>query len=178
MSADPSHAAYEVTSGAMRGSRFTLYANRLVQEGGDALEVVPLAHLASVRVAFGRDARKLNWAIVLLLLALFFATVSGPLRAWMLELAGKVAANAGRESLEAVLLAAFGALAQLARLLFPLAVMLGAGALALLGFFWFGQTALTLAFAATERVCVVRGRDLRLFDFAEALAEQLAARKA
>jgi len=154
-----------------------LYANRLVQEGGDAMEVVPLAHLASVRVAFERDARKLNWAIVLLLVALVFATASGPLRSWMLELAGKVATNAGREGLEAVLLAAFNALAQFARLLFPIAVMLGAGALALLVFFWLGQTSLTLAFAATERVCVVRGRDLRLFDFAEAVADQLASRK-
>jgi len=177
MSTDQPHAEYQVTSGPLRGSSLMLYANRFVQEGADALEVVPLAHLASVRVTFERDARKLNWAIVLLLLALFLATVSGPLRSWMLELAGKVAANAGRESIEAVLLAAFNALAQLARLLFPLALLLGAGALALLAFFWLGQTALTLAFAATERVCVVRGRDLRLFDFAEALHELLAARK-
>ena len=177
MSIDQPHAEYQVTSGPLQGSSLILYANRFVQEGGDALEVVPLAHLASVRVGFERDARKLNWAIVLLLLALFLATVSGPLRSWMLELAGKVAANAGRESLEAVLLAAFNALAQLARLLFPLAVLLGAGALALLVFFWLGQTALTLSFAATERVCVVRGRDLRLFDFAEAMHELMAARK-
>lgn len=177
MSADQPHAEYQVTSGPLSGARLIAYPNRFVQEGDDALEIVPLAHLASVRVTFERDARKLNWAIVLLLLALVFATVSGPLRSWMLELAGKVATNAGRESLEAVLLAAFNALAQLARMLFPLAVMIGAGALALLAFFWIGQTALTLAFAATERVCVVRGRDLRLFDFAEALHELLAARK-
>jgi len=177
MSADQKQAEYLVTSGPLRGAHLMLYANRLVQEGGVAMEVVPLAHLASVRVAFERDARKLNWAIGLLLVALLFAAVSGPLRSWMLDLAGKVASHAGREGLEAVLLATFNALAQLARLLFPLAVMLGAGALALLVFFWLGQTSLTLAFAATERVCVVRGRDLRLFDFAEAVAGQLAARK-
>lgn len=177
MSADQSQAEYEVTSGALSGSRFTLYANRLLIQGADAVEMVPLAQLASVRVAFERDARKLNWAVALLAVALVFALASGPLRAWMMELAGKFAAGAGRESLEAVLLGTFSVLAQLARLLFPIALMLAAAAVALLVFFWLGQTRLTLAFAATERVCAVRGRDLRLFDFADALHERLAARK-
>jgi hypothetical protein len=95
----------------------------------------------------------------------------------MSELAAKVAASAGRESLEAVLIAVFGALAQLARLLFPLALLLGAGAIALLVFFWIGHTTLTLAFAATERACAVRGRDPQLVDFADLLGERLAARK-
>jgi hypothetical protein len=95
----------------------------------------------------------------------------------MLDLASKVAASAGRESLEMALMSAFSALALLTRLLFPLAVVLAAGAIVLLVFHWLGQTTLTLAFAATERVCTVRGRDLRLFDFADALHELLAARK-
>jgi len=178
MSADQPHAAYEVASGALRGSRLTLYANRLVQQGADVQEIVPLAHLASVRVAFERDARKLNWAIALLVLALVLGSISAPLQAWMLDLASKVAASAGRESLETALMSAFSALALLARLLFPLAIILAAGVVALLVFYWLGQTTLTLAFAATERVCAVRGRDLRLFDFADALHELLAARKA
>jgi uncharacterized Tic20 family protein len=177
MSLDQALAAYDIASGARRGARFTLYANRLVLAGGDATETIPLAHLASVRVAFERDARKLNGGIALLLLALVFAALSGPLQAWMAELASKVAASAGRESLEAVLFAAFGAIGQLARLLMPLAVMLAAAAIALLFFFWLGQTTLTLAFAATERACAVRGRDPRLVDFADLLGERLAARK-
>jgi uncharacterized Tic20 family protein len=157
------------------GGRLALYTNRLVLHGADAMESVPLAHLASVRVAFERDPRKLNWAIALFALALVFAVVSGPLQAWMVDLASKVAASAGRESLEAALVAAFGALAQLARLLFPLALVVAAAAAALLVFFWIGHTTLTLSFAAAERAFPVRGRNPLLVQFAEAVAEQLAA---
>jgi uncharacterized Tic20 family protein len=177
VSIDQQLAGYDIASGPQRGARFALYANRLVLAGGDMVETIPLVHLASVRVAFERYARKLNWAIGLLVLALVFAVVSGPLRAWMMELSVKVAASAGRESLEAFLLAAFGAVAQLARLLFPLALILAAVAAALLALFWLGQTTLTLAFAATERVCAVRGRDPQLVDFADLLGERLSARK-
>ncbi len=177
MSIDQPLAGYDIASGARRGARFTLYANRLVLAGGDTMETIPLAHLASVRVAFERDARKLNWAIGLLVLALIFALVSGPLQAWMTDLASKVAASAGRESLEAVLISVFGAVRLFARMLFPTALLLAAGAVALLVYFWLGQTTLTLAFAATERVCAVRGRDPQLVDFADLLGERLAARK-
>jgi uncharacterized Tic20 family protein len=177
MSTDPAIAGYEIASGAQRGARLTLYANRLVLIGNDAMETIPLAHLASVRVAFERDARKLNWAVGLLMLAFLLAAISGPLQSWMMDLSAKVAASAGRESLEAVLVAVFGAMAQLARMLMPLALVFGAGAVALLVFFWLGHTTLTLAFAATERVCAVRGRDPQLVDFADLLGERLAARK-
>ena len=157
------------------GARLALYTNRVVLHGGDAMESVPLAQLASVRVAFERDSRKLNWAIGLLALALVFAVVSGPLQSWMMDLSSKVAPVAGRESLEAVLVAAFGAVARLAQLMFPLALVLAAAAAALLGFFWIGHTTLTLSFAATERAFPVRGRNQLLVQFAEAVAEQLAA---
>ena len=40
------------------GARLKLYSNRLVHEGGLAtVEILPYAHLASVRVAFERDMR-------------------------------------------------------------------------------------------------------------------------
>ncbi len=178
MTADTPLAEFEIASGADRGSQLTLYANRLVHRGGDSMEAVPLARLAAVRVAFERDPRKLNWAIVLLLLALILAAVSGPLQAWMLELASKVGASAGRESLEAVLVAAFTALGLLARLLLVVAILMAAGAVALLVFFLLGSTTLTLSFAATERDYAVRGRNPFLVQFAEAVAAQLAARKA
>lgn len=177
MSIDQPLAGYDIGSGAQRGARFTLYANRLVLAGGDAMETIALAQLASVRVAFERDARKLNWAIGLLALALVFAMVSGPLQAWMTDLASKVASSAGRESLEAVLVSVFGAVRLFARLLSPAALLLAGVAVALLVFFWIGHTTLTLAFAATERVCAVRGRDPQLVDFADLLGERLAARK-
>lgn len=177
MSLDRPIAGYDIASGSQRGARYTLYASHLTLHGGDAHETVPLAHLAAVRVAFERDARKLNWGIALAALALVLVTVSGPLQSWMAELAAKVAAGGGRESLESALIAAFTALGALARMMVPAALLLFAGAGALLFFFWLGRTLLTLSFAATERVCAVRGRDRALFDFAELLAEQLAARK-
>ena len=177
MSSDEIVAEYEIPSGTQRGSRLTLYANRLVQHGGDAIETVPLAHLASVRVAFERDARKLNWVIALLAVALVLATLSGPLQSWMRALATKVAASGGGESLEAVLLTSFAAIGHLARLFVPSALVLAACAAVLLFLFWLGQTRLTLAFAATERVCSVRGRDRGMFEFADLVSERLSAPK-
>ena len=146
MSVNQSLAEFEIGSGAQRGSRLTLYASRLVHQGKDAMETVPLAQLASVRVAFERDARKLNWAVALLIAALVL-----------------------------VLLASFAAIGSLARLLFPLAGVLAAIAVALLVFFWLGHTTLTLSFAATERAFAVTGRNPFLVQFAEAVADQLAA---
>jgi hypothetical protein len=177
VTADTPLAEFEIASGVQRGSRLTLYANRLVHHGGDSMEAVPLGQLAAVRVAFERDARKLNWAIGLLVCALILAMTSGPLQAWMSDLTSKVAASPVRESLEAVLIAVFTALGHLARLLLPIAVMMVAGAAALLYFFWLGRTTLTFSFAAVERDYAVRGRDAFMIQFAELVAAQLAARK-
>lgn len=177
MSLDQPLAGYDIASGEQRGARFTLYANRLVLAGGEIMETIPLAHLASVRVAFERDARKLNWAIVLIVVALVLGALSSPLQSWMQVLTAKVAAAGGGDSLESVLRASFSAIAALARLLVPVAWLLCAGAAALAFFFWLGQTTLTLSFAATERVCAVRGRDRQLVDFADLLGERLAVRK-
>lgn len=156
------------------GARLALYTNRLVLHGADAMESMPLAHLASVRVAFERDPRKLNWAIGLLVLALILASASGPLQAWMQALSGEVR-KGGAEFLKELLLASLGAIQHLARLFVPVALALFAGAAALLFFFWLGQTTLTLAFAAAERAFPVRGRNPLLVQFAEAVADQLAA---
>jgi hypothetical protein len=104
------------------------------------------------------------------------ALMSGPVYAWLSGLATSAAAGGGEESLKGVLQSTFSALAGLARLLMPAALLMFAGAAALGFFFWLGQTTLTLAFAATERVCAVRGRDRQLVDFAELLGERLAAK--
>ena len=175
MSSDTPLAEFEIVSGARRGSCLTLYANRLVHHGGDAMEAVPLVQLAAVRVAFERDPRKLNWAIVLLIIALSFAAASGPLQSGIAELAAGIKEHAGRESLDGVLLASFSALGGLARLLTPLAAVVAAGAAALVVFFWLGRTTLTLSFAAVERAYAVRGRNPFLVQFAEVVAAQLAA---
>lgn len=173
MNSDSPQAEVEIRGGA----RLTLFANRLVIAGGDSTEIVPLAHLASVRVAFERDARKLNWAIALLVAALVLAALSGPLASWMTALTGKLTAAPEREGLESVLIAAFSAIGALARLMMPVAVLLAGGALALAAFFWIGHTKLTLSFAAAERACAARGRDPQLADFAHQLGERLAERR-
>lgn len=175
MTIDTPLAEFEIASGTQRGSCLTLYANRLVRHGGDAMEAVPLAQLAAVRVAFERDARKLNWGIVLLVCALILAAVSGPLQGGIAALAANVKEHAGRESLDAMLLGTFSVLGGLARLLTPLAAAVAAGAAALLVFFWLGRTTLTLSFAAVERDYSVRGRNPLMIQFAELVAAQLAA---
>ncbi len=169
-------AEFEISSGAQRGSRLTLYANRLAHQGGDSMEAVPLAQLAAVGVAFERDPRKLNWAIGLLLAALVLAAISGPLQSWIASVASKVGDPARRESLDAMLSGVFNVLAGLASLLPGIAAALAVAATALLVFFWLGATVLTLAFAATERSYAVRGRNRLLIDFAHVVAEQLARR--
>ena len=170
-------AEFEISSGSQRGSRLTLYASRLAYQGGDAMETVPLAHLASVGVAFERDPRKLYWAVVLLVLALVLLAVSGPLQGGIAALVGGIKEHAGRESLESALLGTFSVLGGLARLLPFLAALLAALAVTLLVFFWLGVTTLTLSYAVVERAYSVRGRNPFLIQFAEVVAAQLAARR-
>ena len=155
------------------GTRLTLYPNRVVHEGDGTLEIVPLAHLASVSVAFERDPGKLHWAVVLLAVALAFAAAAGPLQSWSAAAMSKTAEHARRESLDAVLLAVFAAIGDLARMLPVLAAALGAIAAALGSLFALGRTTLRLSFAAVERAYAVRGRNRRLVDFAEILGERL-----
>jgi hypothetical protein len=175
MNADAVIAEYEVRSGSQRGSRLVLYGNRLLQQGQDLMESVPLAHLASVRVAFERNVVTLNWAIVLLIVALGLALVAGPLQGAMASMAARLAEPGRRDGIEAFLLAGFQFAGGVASFLPVLAAAMTAGAALLLWFFWLGHTTLTLAFAATERACAVRGRDQFLQDFAETLAARVAA---
>ena len=157
------------------GARLALYTDRVMLHGPDAMESVPLAHLASVRVAFERDPRKLNWAVGLLVFALLLAMASGPLQGFAAELASGIREQAGRESLDSALKYAASALHAFARMFAPLAAVLTVLAAALLVFFWLGLTTLTLSFAAAERAFPVRGRNPLLVQFAEAVAEQLSA---
>lgn len=173
MSFETSLAEIEIRGGV----RLTLFANRLVLQGANAEETVPLAHLASVRVAFERDPHKLGWAVALLAAAAALAAASAPLQRWIAGAVEKFGDPVRPESLDSVLHGVFNALGAIASLLPALAAALAAGAVALLAFFWLGRTTLTLAFAATERACPARGRDRRLFEFAETLGDRLAARK-
>jgi hypothetical protein len=159
------------------GTRLTLYANRLVQHGGDTMETVPLAQLAAVRVAFERDAGKLIWAVALLVAALVLALISGPLQRWIAGAAARFGEPARPESLDSLLHGVLNVLGGFAKLLPMLAVTLVIGAVALLAFFWLGKTVLSLVFGATERSYAVHGRNRFLTDFAHTVADQLAARK-
>ena len=156
------------------GACLRLYSNRLVHEGRGALvEIMPYAHLASVRVAYERDARKLNWAIGLSLAALALTALSGPMQGWFGRIA-KWAAGDGSHS--EVLVAIFNALVAFARSLPTIALLLGLIALVLGVFFVIGRTTFTLHFAATERSFGTLGRNARLIEFAELLGERLAER--
>jgi hypothetical protein len=176
MNSDAPFTEFEIDSGPQRGGRLVLHEDRLVHGNADTTEIVPLAHLAAVRVSFARDAAKLNWAIVLLVGALALFAASGPLQRAMAAAAAKFGDAVRPESLDAVLLGAFNALGAGASLLPAFAAAMAAGAVALLAYFWLGATTLTLAFAATERAFTVRGRNPLLVQFAGAVADRLTVR--
>jgi len=157
------------------GARLKLYSNRLVHEGGLAtVEILPYAHLASVRVAFERDLRKLKWAIGLGILAAVLVALSGPLQ----SVADKLAAHAagGGSQFEPVLIAVFNGLGAFARILPTIALVVSAIGLAFAVVFGIGRTTFTLAFAATERSFSKLGRNRQLIEFVEILGARLAER--
>ena len=178
MSLDAPVTEVELRSGLQAGTRLTLYANRVVHTAQDAFEIMPLSQLATVGVAFQRDARRLNWAIVLIVIALILAAISAPLHDWLVSVAARLAEPGRSESLDAVLISVFGALSAGARLLLPLAGICALLAAGLIVLFWHGMTILTLSAGGVDRMYPVRGRNLQLIDFAQAVGEQLAARKA
>jgi len=162
------------------GAQLTLYPNRVVLHGGGAMETVALAQLASVRVAFEREPRKLRWALILAAIAVLLFWVARPLQGIAVSAAAEVAESIRREStaggVPGVLLATFNALGGFARSLPKLgaALVIWAGAL---GALWLlGVTTLTLSFAAVERAFPVRGRNRSLFDFAESVGTEIAER--
>lgn len=167
---------FDFASGALRGSHFTLYPGCLVHRNGRNCETVPLAAIASLRVAFTRDARKLGWGIGLALIGLLAYFVAGPLGAFA-EGALKDLAAAGSEGVAAALHGLFRFVAALASLL-PVAAVacVAAGAaLAVLG--WLGRTVLVLDLSGSQRVYPVRGRNAALFEFTEAVSERLVSLK-
>jgi hypothetical protein len=170
--AGPAITRYDFTSGALRGTHFTLYANCLIHRSDNHLETMPLGGIASLRVAYERDARKLGWGVSLVIVALILFAISGPLA----ELAGAAAAEmaaAGGHGVARALYGLFRFLWSLANALpfLALAAALGGIALAVLG--WLGSTTLVLDLSGSERVYPVRGRNPGLLDFSEAICERL-----
>lgn len=169
-------AQYDFRSGSLRGSSLSLDDTTLMHRGGSRLETVPIKAIAAVRIGFERDMKQIGWAIVLLLIAYCVSAVAP----W---LAGKAQAAAdglrsdGAASLKDianVMVATFHGLAAAANMLPSLSKLLSAIGIVLLVIALWGRTTLTVTLAAVERNYAVRGRNRRLFDFAETLCERVA----
>jgi len=177
---EPLVAQYEFRSGALRGTQLALYSNRLAHQGVGYLEVMPLVHVAAVRIEYLRDSRKLGWAIILLVAAILLFVVSSPLQSWAGTAAAAIADQARAETpaggVQTILRAVFRALEGLASLMPVAGAALCAGAAALGILYWQGRTTLTLTLAAVERAFPSPGRDRMLADFADMLGERLAQR--
>ena len=171
---------FDFARGALRGSSLMLYPSHLVHRGTQRLETMPLAAVAAVRIEFARDARKINWAMVLVVVALILFLLSGPLASLAGAAAEEVAAAqsgsaSGGQGIAGVVQSAMRGLGAVARMLPIAGALLVASAVAFGALGWFGRTTLTLTLGAVERTYPVLGRDLKLFDFAEAVGERLRA---
>ncbi len=169
---------YTFSAGELRGSRLTLFPGRLLHEGGNVVEHMPLAHLAALRIEFLREPRKLKWAIIFLVLAMLLYGVSGPLERVAASAVAEVADHAKREGtaggVPGALAIAFRVLERAAAVLLTVGLALAAWAAVLLFVFWRGRTMLTLVVGASEREYMVPGRDQMLTTFAELLGGRLA----
>jgi hypothetical protein len=174
--ASPAISRFDFTSGALRGSYFTLYAACLVHRGDQMLETLPLAAIASLRVAYERDPRKLGWGVSLVIIALVLYAISGPLVELAAGAAGEMAA-AGGQGVAKALHGLFGFIGGVAALLPLLAFACAAGGVAVGVLGWLGSTTLVLDLAGSRRVYPVRGRNAALQDFSEAVCERLMALK-
>ena len=164
-------ARIDFPNGPLRGSHLTLYATCLVHRGDSHLETVPLATVASVRVEFLRDRRRLGWGVALIVLALLLFAVAGPLTSMASLAAGDVAS--GTSGVAIALHTLFQILEAIGHALpwLGAVAVLGGGALATFG--WLGGTTLGLTFAGGERAYPVQGRNTTLLDFAEQVSEKL-----
>jgi hypothetical protein len=170
--AGPPITRFDFTSGQLRGSHFMLYSNCLVHRSDTHLETLPLAGIASLRVAYQRDVRKLGWGISLVVIALLALAVAEPLASLAGGAAAEMAAAGGHGVARALhgLFRFFWSLANLLPFV-AFACALGGIALGVLG--WLGSTTLVLDLAGSERVYPVLGRNPGLLDFAEAVGERL-----
>jgi hypothetical protein len=165
---------FDFTSGLERGSHLALYPRCLMHRSEAALETVPLAALASVRVAFSRDSGKLGWGIGLVVVALVLLAIAGPLGSFAGQAAGDMASG-GAQGVARALYTLFRFIEGLASLLPALALACALGGAALGVYGWRGTTVLTLGLPGGERVYWVRGRDTLLLDFAESVSERVTA---
>jgi hypothetical protein len=171
----PALTRFAFASGMLRGTHLTLYPTCLVHRSDTHLETLPIAAMTAVSVAFRRDARKLRWGIMLIVIALLLLAVSGPLDRFAADAATDMAKS--EQGVGKALYGFFRFLTALASSLpvAALACVIGGGALCALG--WIGSTTLLVSLPGAERGYLVRGRNTLLLDFAEALSERLMLRK-
>jgi hypothetical protein len=165
-------ARFEFGTGPLRGSELVLYRTSLVHRGGAELETLQIAAIAALRVAFARDTWRLAWGIALVVVALLFLAVSGPLA----SLSAREAAEFGTTGAQGIgrILVSFLRLVEVIANLLPvgaLACALGGTFLIVRG--WQGHTTITLSFGGFERCYAARGRDPLLLDFADRLSARL-----
>ena len=171
----PALTRFAFASGMLRGTHLTLYPTCLVHRSDTHLETLPIAAMTAVSVAFRRDARKLRWSIMLIVIALLLLAVSGPLDRFAADAATDMAKS--EQGVGKALYGFFRFLTALASSLpvAALACVIGGGALCALG--WMGRTLLAVSLPGSERLYASRGRDTLLLEFAEALSERLMLRK-
>lgn len=171
--APPALTRFEFTSGPQRGSNLALYPRCLVHRSESQLETLPLSAIASLRVAFLRDSRKLGWGVALVVMALVLLAIAGPLGSFAAQSAGDMASAGAQGGVAKALHGLFRFLEGVASVMPALALgcALGGAALGIDG--WRGATLLTLTLGGAERVYRVRGRDTLLLDFAEMVSERL-----
>ena len=160
-------ASFTFASGVLRGTQLTLHQTALVHRSAQALETIPLGAITAASVAFRRNERRLVWGIGLIVFALLFLVIAGPLGSF-----ASGAAAAGQQTLP-IMQHIYRVLEALASLLPVLALAFVVGGAALCALGWLGSTALLVSLPGSERLYVARGRDTLLLDFAEALAQRL-----
>jgi len=170
--AGPAITRYDFTSGALRGTHFTLYATCLTHRGDNHLETLPLAAIASLRVAYERNARRIGWGVALLVVALILFAVSGPI-AGFADLHAAEMAKTEPNAVTRAVQGTFGFLGAVGRALPFVGVLIALGGIALGVLGWIGSTTLVLDLAGSQRAYPVRGRNPGLVDFSEALCERL-----
>ena len=173
-------AEYHFARGALRGTQFTLLDARLLHVGADRAESILLDAISSVRIAFERNARRIGWGAGLCLVALIVFALAGPLRTLVAHGLAEVMAQIARDGAPASPLAQFleaslRALGVVAGAMPVAALALALWGTALVVTGWIGHTSLVLVLPSAEREFLVPGRDLALTDFAENLAERIAA---
>lgn len=160
-------ASFTFANGVLRGTQLTLHQTALVHRSAQALETIPLGAITALSVAFRRNERRLVWGIGLIVFALLFLVIAGPLGSF-----ASGAAAAGQQTLP-IMQHIYRVLEALASLLPVLALAFVVGGAALCALGWLGSTALLVSLPGSERLYVARGRDTLLLDFAEALAQRL-----